>query len=221
MLLAAQPAYELDGEPLSVEVACVVEEVNLQRLGVFTECGARADVHHALCLPAPDGIGSCGRNELARVVWLDVGSREPQLCANVFAMHHTPADAIVMPQTVGSLADGSLLQELTDARRADHAFSRQLAHLDAHLATVAHIVVEALLTVVSEAVVVARQQYAHLKTLFEHVLHKLAGGHLLQLVGEGQHLHTVDAALLHQCQLLLQGSQHGVWTKRVVEGDGH
>ena len=61
-----------------------------------------------------------------------------------------------------------------------------------------HIVIETLLTVMSEAVVITRQQNLDIQLLLQHLLHEFAGSHLAQLVSKLQHFNTVDARLRKQ-----------------------
>ena len=125
----------------------------------------------------------------------DVGCGEAHLSTLFKAVCH------VARYTVGASEAAASLRHIALGKQAAHKRRRHTQavdihrgveqHVDAHLLAVGGILVEALGTVVTEAVVVAYEQAAHPEAVVQHLLHKLLGRQLSHLQVEVQHLHTV------------------------------
>ena len=135
----------------------------------------------------------------------------------MLAVFDATQQRIRMAQQFVGLADIAFGYQLADDGTADCSLSTQLAHLDAQLLSVAHVIVETFLAVVSKAVVVTRQQHAHAPLVSQHLFHKLPCRQGLQFRGKCQHFHAVDACLADKPDFLLQRRQHLFLTGRVVE----
>ena len=219
-LLAPHALHEGQAHGQAVGVAVVVENVYLDAAVVaIVQRGTHADVQHPAAAPPPEvhlhGIDPVGGDKLVRVADLQVGGGKAQPVAYAAAAHHRAFQKVAVAQAIGRQRHVALLrQQLAHQRGADGTpvgQRRQTVglggqHLHAQFAAVAHVVAEALRTVVPEAVVVAYHQHADVVTPAQH-LHELPrrkGGQMRREVGQET---QVQPRLCQQGQLLLRGGE--------------
>ena len=80
-------------------------------------------------------------------------------------------------------------------------------HLDAELATVGHVIVEALGAVMAEPVVVANDKGLDIQSLGKHLPHEFLCRERGHLLAEAQHRHVVDTCEGDELQFALKGGK--------------
>ena len=127
----------------------------------------------------------------------------------MFAVCHAARDRVGMAHAVAGFSDVALDYETPYERRRHtqsvDVYRRVLPDLHAHLLSIAHIVGETLGAVVSEAVVVAREQHRHTILLVQYLAHELVCRELRHLRVEVEHLYAVGSGGVEQLQLLVCG----------------
>ena len=153
---------------------------------------------------------------------------------DMLALDNTACKGIIPRETLCSLADIAIREQLPDGRRAN-GYVRTLKllliafeHLQTHLPAITHIVVESLLAVMSEAVIIACNEHLHIQFLFQHIVHKLLSREGCELAGKGQNHHFCDAESLQLFGFLGRRreqlrSERGIeeFAGLSVEGDDH
>ena len=128
------------------------------------------------------------------------------------SIHHLSDEGIRETEAPGSHLHFSLFQERADDRRRDvdavYLEGFVPDYLDAHLPAVAYVIFESLLAVVTEAMVVADEEFPYVEMVVEHLLHKLSCRHGSHRLVEMQHHSIIHFRLRKQQQLGIERTQH-------------
>ena len=128
------------------------------------------------------------------------------------SIHHLSDEGVRETEAPGSHLHFSLFQERADYRRrdVDAIYLEGLVpdYLDAHLLAVAHVIFESLLAVMTEAMIVADEEFPYVEMVVEHLLHKLSCRHRSHRLVEMQHHSIIHFRLRKQQQLGIECAQH-------------
>lgn len=122
---------------------------------------------------------------------VEIGQREAEFSAFMESIHHLSDEGIREAEAPGCHLHFSLFQERADygRRDVDATYLEGFVpdYLDAHLLAIAHVIFESLLAVVTEAMVVADEEFPYVEMVVEHLLHKLSCRHGSHRLVEMQH----------------------------------
>ena len=128
------------------------------------------------------------------------------------SVHHLSDDGIRETEALGCHLHFSLFQERADYGRRDidaiYLEGFVPDYLNAHLLAVAHVILKSLCTVVTEAMVVADEEFPYVEMVVEHLLHKLSCRHRSHRLVEMQHHGIIHFRLRKQQQFGIERAQH-------------
>src|SRR5690242_12368879 len=218
-LRITQPVYPLHSDGRAVQVAVIVEQMNLEAASVDTERRPRPLIHHTavglLLLPFPfprqshpHRVYPVRREELPGVGGRQVDRRHADRPASPSPPLDRTPQAIGASQPAGRRAEVAVRHRGPDQRRRDRlaAVSHGGDDLDRepiltpeppHQLHVAR-------ASAPEPVVVAQDQLLHLEPRAQHVAHEIFGAETRELGREGDHLDPLDPERRDQRPLLVR-----------------
>jgi hypothetical protein len=197
-VLLADPAPELDHEPLSVQVAVEVEQVRLHPALDAVEVRVRSDGDSGPPPAARAGVDRVGRDEKA-FRHVEVRSRKAELAAAAVATDDDPLDLRGPPEQGGAPLDLARADELPDAARRDVLHERDPPYVEAESLEQREIA----LTAASEAERFACR-HGFGADAAQHPLGELLGRKRRELLVEAEHEHVLDSGALEQLEPPLQ-----------------
>ena len=133
--------------------------------------------------------------------------------ADMLTRHHLARELIQTCQALWHQFDMTFQEQLTDNRRADslltigHQLHIASHHLHTQLLAIAHVIVETFLAMMSETIIIARNQHSGIQLLMQNLLHKLASRQRSQFLGKRQNHKIIDVHLADDIPFLLQRRQ--------------
>ena len=174
-LFVAQPMAEGHLKAVAIEAGVEFEDVGLYGGIGAAESGAASHIGHGgePCAGIVDahagGIDATGRQHLGDVGHVEIGGAEPHAPAFGISAYDGGSERVGVTQCLSGAVDIALGETSPYERRAHpHALMlerRASHHVDVQLSAVGYVVVEPLGTVVSEAVVVAGDEFSRVDLL--------------------------------------------------------